>query len=152
MKSARLKIIRLPDTSVSVIAWDGQTVASSVTAGLIADALNSSSKRLYFLSYLEEATRPNATDHTVHSGNGPNLIAVAGFCFLDHDYFEEKKAVLLQDELMKIIAWIEELEARGFPGADLDEPDYVFSYIADGPTAEAEFRLASGFRGSTAWS
>lgn len=150
MKTAQLKVIRPPEASVSVIAWDGQTIVSSLIAGLAGEALNKPVNREYFLKYLDEATQTDAMEHTVHSGNGLNLLAVSGLCFLDHDYFADKKAVLSQGDVLGIIKWIEVLEVMGFPGADIDYPGHAFSYVSDGPAAEAEFRLATGFRGSTA--
>lgn len=85
MKTARLRVIRSPHGDGAVIAWDGKTIASSLIAGLAAEALNKARNRAYFLKYFEEASPPDAVDHTVHSGNGLNLMAFEKFGFLDHD-------------------------------------------------------------------
>ncbi|MCK0122678.1 hypothetical protein MWU61_19175 [Loktanella sp. F6476L] len=151
MNKASLKIIKLPYTDGYGIAWDGKTVASSCLAAVMNEAANNPYNRERFLGFLNKALKPDATDHWVHSGNGPNLMVVNDYAFLDHDYFEDQKAFMRLDEIFKTVAWIETLEELGFPMADIEYPTHEFNFIADGPTAEAEFRLASQFRGSTAF-
>lgn len=71
--------------------------------------------------------------------------------FLDHDSFEGKNALMKWDELKKAIDWIVSVEQRGFPKFYGIELEHKFQYLAEGPSAEPEFRLVSGFRDTTAW-
>lgn len=81
MSTGTLKVIKSPNGEGSAIAWDGKTVASSLLAGLAAEALIGEKNREYFLNYRSDAVEAGASDHTVHSGNGLNVMAAGGLCF-----------------------------------------------------------------------
>lgn len=151
MKTAKLEVIKSPYTDGYAIAWDGQTIASGCVAAFLNEVATGAKNRSYFFKYLQEATQPGSRDHTIHSGNGLNVMVVEKFVFFDHDHFENKKALIRLDVLMELVEWVEQLEALGFPKVQTGHQRYEFLYVSDGPDAEEEFRISSGFQGDTAW-